>query len=87
MAQTRFGNTALPENVAPQQPSTFRAPVKAAEESTVDRLKKDPLFGFFLNTVPDAYDATKERLTGRYDSLTNSVPPTARGRICGAIPR
>ncbi|MEK7480100.1 MAG: OmpA family protein [Patescibacteria group bacterium] len=79
VAQTRFGNTALPENVAPQQPSTFRAPVKAAEESTVDRLKKDPLFGFFLNTVPDAYDATKERLTGWYDSLTNSVPPAASG--------
>ena len=55
-----------PENVAPTQPS---------EESTFDRLTRDPAFGFFLKTVPDAYDATKERLTGWYDSLTNSVAP------------
>ena len=79
VAQTRFGNTMSPENVAPRQPSVARVPANVAEESTFDRLKRDPAFGFFLNTVPDAYDATKERLTGWYDSMTNSVPPAPSG--------
>ena len=83
VAQTRFGNTAAPENVAPVQPSVPRLSGNAAEESTVGRLTKDPIFGFFLKTVPDAYDATKEYLAGWYGNTVSGTYDATKERLTG----